>query len=156
MQCTSCKKEIPADASFCVYCGVSTSEASVAHANTTPAPTSKRFWNEIFDGFVILIISSVLGASIFGNNSLLLNWLLIPFVYYFISEVLWAKSPAKFLTKTKVVTEAGGKPTASQVATRSVVRLIPFYPLIFLFTTKAGHRIGWHDRFAHTLVVEDK
>lgn len=156
MQCTSCQKEIPADASHCAFCGASTSETTVSHTNATPAATSKRFVNLLVDGIGIMIITSVLNSSISGSSSLLLNWLLIPFVYYFVSEMLWSKSPAKFITKTKVVTEAGGKPTASQVATRSVVRLIPFYPLIFLFTTKKGHRIGWHDRFAHTVVIEDK
>ncbi len=154
MQCKKCNKEIPDQVTHCAYCGAATSEA-IPNIQITPATTSKRFINYIVDGIGIMIVSSLVSASISGSSSWLLQWLVVPFVYYFISEVLWSKSPAKFVTNTKVVTEYGGKPTASQIAIRSIVRFIPFYPIFFLLTTKKGHRIGWHDRFAHTVVVED-
>lgn len=169
MKCLSCGNEIPSTAAHCVYCGVSTSspgsQAQQSYSlgslnNATPAPRLKRFINLVVDGILVNIIATLLGAAglryIIGEygfwTAWMINWLVIPFAYYFVTELAWSKSPAKFLTKTHVITDKGFKLTASQVAIRTLVRWIPFEALSFLFS----HRpVGWHDRFAHTKVVDD-
>jgi uncharacterized RDD family membrane protein YckC len=153
MQCLSCKQEIPSEATHCAYCGASTRGVPVPTQNTTIAPISKRFVNYLGDWFCMYIISAFLDALL-QTNSFMLSWFFIPFTYYFVSEVSWAKSPAKFITKTRVIAEGGGKPSASQAAIRSLVRIIPFYALLFFFTIKMG--VGWHDSWTHTRVVVDK
>jgi len=170
MKCRSCSKEIPATAVHCVYCGASTSSTSNQSQqsynlgslkSTTPATRGKRFVNLILDGILINILTSLLGTVgiryLLGEHgywtSWLINWVAIPFAYYFVTELAWSKSPAKFLTKTRVVTDKGFKLTASQVALRTILRWIPFEAFSFLF----AHRpVGWHDRFAHTKVVDDR
>lgn len=154
MECIQCHKEIPEGAVHCAHCGapVSGEAVSVIAAHLIPTTTMKRFLNALTDGIIIAVIASVIGSdSVWGVGALFLG-----FAYYFVSEMIWAKSPAKFLTKTKVVTDTGGKPSASQVAIRSLVRLIPFYAIFFIFTTGKDRRGAWHDRFAHTLVIDDK
>lgn len=166
MLCKKCTREIPNTAAHCAYCGTATSGSSGPQSpgsinNFTSATRGKRFINLLVDGFLLQIISSLLGAVglryLFGEygygGSWVFSWLLIPFGYYFISELMWSKTPAKFLTKTRVVTERGDKPTASHVAIRTLCRFIPFEALSFLFKSRP---VGWHDRFAHTVVVEDR
>lgn len=170
MKCRSCGKEIPSAAAHCVYCGAATSSAGSQTQqsyslgslnNTTPTTRLKRFINLIVDGILINIITSLLAVVgiryLLGEygywTSWMINWLVIPFAYYFITELTWSKSPAKFLTKTHVVTDKGFKLTASQLAIRTILRWIPFEAFSFLF----AHRpVGWHDRFAHTKVVDDR
>jgi hypothetical protein len=76
------------------------------------------------------------------------------FIYYFIFELLFAKTPAKWLTASRVVSaksEPGKfiKPSLGQICIRSLSRLIiidPFF-IPFLGTTL-------HDYLSGTMVVE--
>jgi uncharacterized RDD family membrane protein YckC len=76
------------------------------------------------------------------------------FIYYFILELLFAKTPAKWLTASRVVSaksEPGKfiKPSLGQICIRSLSRLIiidPFF-IPFLGTTL-------HDYLSGTMVVE--
>ena len=169
MLCKQCSKEIPNTVAHCAYCGASTSSTGSqvqqpqslgSLQNNAPATRGQRFINLILDGIFINIISWPLGAFGFwlllGEDGYwlwpMINWLAIPFAYYFFTELKWSKSPAKFITKTHVVTDQGFKLTASQVAIRTILRWVPFEAFSFLF---APRPVGWHDRFAHTKVVED-
>jgi uncharacterized RDD family membrane protein YckC len=78
--------------------------------------------------------------------------LLVAPVYFLVSEGLWARTPAKFVTRTKVITVDGGPPTPAHILLRSVFRLIPFEAISFL----ESHPAGWHDRFSNTRVVPDR
>lgn len=173
MLCKNCGREIPDAAIHCAYCGTATAstEAPVAQpfqenssvVDIMPARGGRRFVNFILDGIVLQIINFLAGlfaGTFMMNIGYTLVWILIGplgyFTYFFLSELLWSKSPAKFLSKTRVVNESGGEPTSSQVAIRSLVRLIPFEPLSFLFMRKSGRLVGWHDRWSHTLVIEEK
>ena len=88
---------------------------------------------------LMLLVDNPVGELVLG--------LAIGFGYFFLSEARWARTPAKFITGTHVVTDTGAKPTARQIAIRTLVRFIPFEPFSFL-----GRR-GWHDSVSHTAVI---
>jgi uncharacterized RDD family membrane protein YckC len=70
------------------------------------------------------------------------------FVYYTLFEGIFARTPGKLVFGTKVVSEAGEKPTPRQVLGRSLCRFIPFDALSFLLDER-----GWHDKIPGTYVV---
>lgn len=76
--------------------------------------------------------------------------LLFYLLYYSVFETLYGKSPAKFLTKTRVVDHRGETPGWLDICGRSLCRVIPFDALSFLFGQ------NWHDRFSKTSVVHDE
>jgi uncharacterized RDD family membrane protein YckC len=74
------------------------------------------------------------------------------FLYYFIFESIWQRTPAKFITGTKVVTCDGTKPTPGTIMKRTLIRFVPFEAFSFL-----GERVyGWHDRWSGTYVIKAK
>jgi len=75
--------------------------------------------------------------------------LIVTPLYYFLSESLWARTPAKFVTRTKVVTVDFDPPTLAHILLRSVFRLIPFEAISFM----ESNPVGWHDRLYDTRVV---
>jgi uncharacterized RDD family membrane protein YckC len=72
--------------------------------------------------------------------------------YYFLTEVFTGKTPGKYLTRTHVVDETGGRAKPVQILLRSLYRLVPFDAFSFL---SAG-RPGWHDRWSKTRVIMDR
>ena len=83
--------------------------------------------------------------------SLNANLLIYP-LYYFIFEVIWQKTPGKFLSKSIVINEYGQKPELQQIAFRSLIRLVPFEAFSCLGDNFSN---GWHDRWAKTWVVTE-
>ncbi|MDR5591011.1 RDD family protein [Christiangramia sp. SM2212] len=73
------------------------------------------------------------------------------FTYYILMEVLFQKTLGKFITRTKVVTTNGNKPSELDIVTRTFCRLIPFDRISYLFT-----RNGFHDRLSNTKVIKDQ
>ena len=66
-----------------------------------------------------------------------------PFLYYFVSETVFQRTPAKLVTNTKVVMLDGSKPSGGTIAKRTLIRIyVPFAPFFF-----------WHDRWSKTEVV---
>jgi uncharacterized RDD family membrane protein YckC len=145
--------------------------ASCFNAALGPAPVLKepagpgwRFLNLLFDGIIIgvilvaltvvlmIFISVFFGAgqlNILKNRSLVWTACLVTaFAYYFVSETAFGRTPAKFITGTEVVDEAGGKPSTLALFKRTVCRFIPFEPVSFFFG-----RVGWHDGYSETRVV---
>ena len=101
-----------------------------------------------------IILDTILGLSIPKESQSLLVYSIIFlsfFCYYYIMEVTCQKTVAKFITKTKVVTKNGSKPTKSDILVRTFCRLIPFDQISFLFTRK-----GFHDRLSDTQVIKDE
>ncbi len=76
--------------------------------------------------------------------------IILSFFYFFISESLWGRTPAKFITKTMVVRAGGGPLTTSQVLGRTAARFIPLEAFSFIFS---HHPVGWHDSLSATRVV---
>jgi len=72
--------------------------------------------------------------------------------YYFIFEATTQRSPAKFITGTKVITFEGEKPSAGTILKRTFCRMIPFNP--FSFLGEVGK--GWHDSISDTFVINIK
>jgi len=79
--------------------------------------------------------------------------ILIFVVYYTIFESLFSKTPAKFITGTKVVTYEKEDVTFLQCLARSFARVLPFNQ-ISIFLSKENQ--CWHDRFTNTIVVKDR
>jgi len=74
------------------------------------------------------------------------------FFYYFAFETMWQRTPAKFITGTKVLNYDGTKPTARTIAVRTLARLVPFEPFSFL----GKEAYGWHDKWPDTTIVRAK
>ena len=70
--------------------------------------------------------------------------------YYYIMEVKYQKTIAKFITKTKVVMNNGSKPTKRDILRRTFCRLVPFDLITFLFKGN-----GFHDTLSYTQVIRD-
>ncbi len=124
-------------------------------SNFMPASQGKRFLNSLLDGLFIYIIVLILDFLITTNiiedeNNIFI--LLLVVTFYLIFETIWAKTPAKFITATKVITEDGEQPVFSEVLTRTLIRFIPFESFSFLSSNRPR---GWHDRWSKTMVVDD-
>lgn len=72
--------------------------------------------------------------------------------YYFIFELLTQRTPGKYLTGTKVITNLGEKPDATVMIKRTLARLIPIDPLSFDRTLSGC----LHDSLSGTMVVDMK
>jgi len=69
--------------------------------------------------------------------------------YYTLFEATTGRTLAKFITRTKVVTEKGEKPGFMAIFKRSLCRFIPFETFTFLMSED----LGLHDRLSNTLVI---
>ncbi|NES20951.1 MAG: RDD family protein [Symploca sp. SIO3E6] len=138
-----------------------------------PTTQSKRFLNHILDIIIYLIFCMILGIvvifvwAIFDPTMLeteqnaatpqqesieqLIAYCIL-FVYYLVSEAIWSKTPAKFITKTKVVNNQGEKPSLHMILRRTIIRFIPFEAFSLL---GSKHPRGWHDKWSNTKVVDD-
>lgn len=140
------------------------------HSNEMILPTAsmgKRFINYLIDYLFVMALGAIVGGAIglvlgyfapehlsfFDGENKLLEYVLgaiVLIIYYIFFEGFTGRSIGKYFTKTKVVTEQGKKPLFSQIAIRTLCRLIPFEAFSFL-----GERaIGWHDSISKTRVVE--
>ena len=84
-----------------------------------------------------------------GNNLSLVMYVCF-FSYYWLFEVIWAKTPGKWLFGTHVINNEGGRPSAGQVIIRTICRFIPLEALSF-FAER-----GWHDSIPNVQVVMDQ
>ena len=76
-------------------------------------------------------------------------WSIQMFIYYALFEILFARTIAKYFTKTIVVMIDGSKPKAIDILGRTLLRIIPFEYFTFL----RGRKPGWHDEYSKTFVV---
>lgn len=122
------------------------------------ADKSTRFANHLGDSilFLAIFIAYVfIMEEIFGEISEAGDWkrpvgALILILSYFIGfEFFFSKTPAKFLTNTKVVDKNGNKPTLIRIVLRNIFRLIPFDNVSFLIDKR-----GFHDQFSGTYVIK--
>ena len=129
-----------------------------------PASNGKRFLNYILDSVFVFISSFILSfiimfiiiysssdLSFLDEDHRLWDYLLgfcISMVYYTLLEATTGRTIAKYITRTKVVTEEGEKPGFKTILLRSICRFIPFEPFSFF-----GEGNGWHDSLSKTEVV---
>ena len=130
------------------------------------ASQGKRFLNYLLDMvfitifvfifFIIIFIALAIIApsaiSDIKDNNMMLGYLIgfiITMIYYLFFEATTGRSIAKYITKTKVVTEMGEKPSFKIILVRSLCRLIPFEAFSFLLNDGSG----WHDSISNTRVI---
>jgi len=130
------------------------------------APNSRRFFNLVIDTIIyeIIMIFAIypLARLVFGKSfgaNFWSSWLFglsILFLYYFVFETAFQRTPAKFLTATRVVLEDGSRPDAAAIAKRALCRFVPF-EVISQYTGKDPNQIGtwWHDRWTNTRVIQN-
>lgn len=132
------------------------------------ATSKTRVINYALDQLFIFIIMMIFGVGVillFGINSEIYNFifvnniasiiitLIVNTLYYIIFESAFGRSPAKFITHTKVLTVTGKTPDFSTIILRTLCRYIPFEPFSFLESNTSG----WHDTLSNTIVInEDK
>ncbi|MEM9887225.1 MAG: RDD family protein [Bacteroidota bacterium] len=127
------------------------------------ASTGQRLANYILDRIgvyiCILLFISITEDFLFDysysesvSNFTVVLVLLIAFGYWAGFEYAFGKTPAKFLTRTKVVTQDGERPTFLTIMGRTLCRFIPFEQFSFL----GSRAVGWHDSISRTRVVRDE
>ncbi len=103
----------------------------------------QRFLNLLLDSVGMTVTTILLGSGLDIAY-------LVVFVYYAGFEAILGRTPAKFVTGTRVVGADGGRPSLAQILGRTLTRFIPFEALTFF-----GHA-GWHDRWSGTRVVRTR
>jgi len=168
--CSHCGKKLVDLGKFCGKCGeklpvpLKNKFESDREQKIEPTRQLKRFVNFFIDAICLFLFNFLLGFMLgfFGfardQSSVTYRWKLyilgsiVQFLYYFIMEFKWSKTVAKFITKTKVVTENGETPKATNIFKRTLIRFVPFDAFSFLSSSPAG----WHDRWSGTRVIDDK
>jgi len=113
----------------------------------------KRFLNLVIDiGIVISLIILFNTFYLFlkvihFHDAFKLFDLALIFTYFYGLESSLGQTVGKMLTKTKVISEDGGKPTAQQMLVRTFSRFIPLEPVLYI----GGKWL--HDSLSRTKVV---
>ena len=120
------------------------------------ASLGARFVHIIIDNIVLQVITSGVTYLMVTANptdvslefvAIFLNLGLI-FCYYAVMESVFQQTVGKMVTGAVVVDEYGQKITFGTAALRTIIRVVPFDALSFLFSVR-----GWHDRWARTYVM---
>jgi uncharacterized RDD family membrane protein YckC len=117
------------------------------------ADAGKRFLNLIIDIgvviFLIVIFNKILyHHSIFSYLGMFkILDIAVVFAYFYGLENSLGQTVGKMITKTKVVTLDGGKPTTQQMLVRTFSRVIPLEPVLLI----GGKWL--HDSLSQTRVV---
>ncbi len=126
-----------------------------------PTTQGKRLLNCILDYIFLYILAYAFIHIMFfmdlfflleGMNDYLFGFI-FGTIFYLTCELVWSKTPAKFITKTRVITENGEKPEFGTLLGRTLIRFIPFEAFSFLSSARPR---GWHDAWSKTIVVDDE
>ena len=109
--------------------------------------TGTRVLNFCVDTVIILILTTVLFKIykwyVFYYHISYWNfgWFFfgVLFVYYTILEIVFARTPGKWFTQTKVVNKSGSKPSVIEIIIRSIVRLTIIDMFFIPFLDKPLH-----------------
>lgn len=125
------------------------------NANLQDASLGVRFANLMIDSigrmlfvFALMIPFILLKMETVGSIMVFVGLL----GYHFIFEATLGRTPAKFLTGTRVVSANGARASTAQILGRTLARFVPFEPFSFLASGKPPS--GWHDRWSNTRVVK--
>ncbi len=126
-----------------------------------PAPLSKRFAAALIDSLVLSIIWLLILHTSSNLSSALLEELLsisiVSFLYFLISEGMFAATLGKFVMKLRVVGKSGDACSFTESLKRNILRFVDWLPTLYLvgatsiFLSPKRQRIG--DRFAGTIVT---
>lgn len=122
------------------------------------ASRKRRFVTSLIDSTVVLVlifviagVLAVVAPSVIGLLSGPAGYLFqiaIVLLYYVPAEFMTGRTPGKIITRTRVVSHTGGKPSMGQIVGRTLLRLIPLEAVTFL-----ARGPGLHDRASGTRVV---
>ncbi|MFK8273475.1 RDD family protein [Capnocytophaga canimorsus] len=73
------------------------------------------------------------------------------YVYYIFFELIFKRTPGKFLTGSVIVMQDGTTPNAKTILLRNLARFIPFEPFSYF-----GKGNGWHDTLLGTQIVKER
>ncbi len=128
---------------------------TVSSVALVEADGAKRFLNFVIDAAVIISMIIIFNKFYFFlkilhvHDAFKIFDLALIFTYFYGLEMSIGKTVGKMITKTKVVTETGDKPTTQQMLVRTISRFIPLEPVLYI----GG---SWlHDSLSHTKVVCD-
>lgn len=112
----------------------------------------RRFENLIIDSIIIsgltILINSLSFNYDINSNEFYIEILIISTFYYLIFEYFTQRTPAKWITFTKVIGYDGNRPSFLMVLVRSICRWIPFERIIYAL---GGPLL--HDRISKTNVI---
>ena len=136
---------------LCIACG---SKTGAGHYGAASLP--QRIVNLAIDTvaqFVLVIALSILMGVFVSEETLdampsLVLQLGVPLLYYVPLEQRYGRTLGKVVSRTRVDRMGGGRPGFGRAVARSLIRVVPFEPLSFVF----AHR-GWHDEWSGTRVV---
>ncbi|MBX7224601.1 MAG: RDD family protein [Chitinophagales bacterium] len=128
------------------------------------ASFQKRMANYFIDGLVVLpIIWIIIPSKMIPSfeflpfvNVFIPPFLLLKAIYYLIFEMN-GFTLGKLITKTKVVKENNLPTKPVDIIARTLVRLLPFNAVSFLWGENNGrnsYATGWHDQWTKTKVVD--
>jgi hypothetical protein len=127
------------------------------HAAAPTTPVNQKLIRLANCTIDTLILSQILFGKvpipwinhISGNESILLYIVAVLhlFPYYAFFEILYSRTPGKFLTNSYVQTVNNTRPSVPTILLRTTLRFIPFEFLSFLFSA------NWHDRWSKTRVT---
>lgn len=136
-------------------------------AYSLPATKTQRFLNHLIDSilltiYIICTVQLSFRSPVIGNlfdkmeselgrePSLLIVFATARFIYFFVFEALFASSPGKMLTQTRVSDKSGNKAGLIAILKRTLCRLIPFEA----FTFFTGYNL--HDKLSNTYVIREQ
>ncbi|MCX6205750.1 MAG: RDD family protein [Bacteroidetes bacterium] len=116
-----------------------------------------RILNFLIDGFLVFLLSYAAFKYwnfyvVYWHFKTINFWWFVAgvlFVYYSFFEMIWARTPGKWFSGSKVVDIQGNHPSPLQVIGRSILRLIV---IDFFFNAFWGKPL--HDKLTRTEVIE--
>ena len=162
--CSECGKNNLATAKFCGKCGSKLIRTNNRLAEDVgelePAGSSKRLINYFIDMLAMIplfvVVSIVLVFFGYESSEDGLAYQLCTYIsmtiYYYFMEKNFGKTVGKYITHTKVISSDGSELTSRQVFIRSISRLVPLEAFSFF----GNNPVGWHDKWAKTMVINEK
>jgi uncharacterized RDD family membrane protein YckC len=129
--------------------------APVVNGSLQDASLGTRFANLMLDsiGRMVFMFVLITPFSMLEMEAAAGIAVLVALVgYHFFFEATLGRTPAKFLTGTRVVSASGARASTGQILGRTLARFVPFEPLSFLFGGNPPS--GWHDKWSNTRVVK--
>jgi uncharacterized RDD family membrane protein YckC len=124
-----------------------------------------RRWLGAWIDFLVLLSFLLVPDYVLGNETYratLAIWLSLLAAYFPVTEMLFGKTVGKLVTRTRVVNEAGSRPSFLQAIVRTLFRLIEVNPIlvgglpagIAVIASRSKQRLG--DMVARTYVLLDR
>lgn len=146
------------------------------HGSRSPSPAAAiaagydvsilvRRWLGAWIDFIVLLSFLFVPDYVLGNGTYratLAIWLGLLAAYFPVTEMLFGKTVGKLLTRTRVVDEAGRRPSFVQATVRTLFRLIEVNPIlagglpagIAVLASRGKQRLG--DMAARTYVLLER